>query len=516
MFRPTAPRAVTENEWVWTVLGLALLFGAGARIFPGLLSGFPINDGGMFAAAMRDLAANHFALPRTISYNLSDIPFAYPPLGFYVGAVLQRLGASETQVLLWLPIFLSATMLPLYYLFARELLGDRPRAAAATVFFALTPGEYAWFIMGGGLTRSFGAIFFMGAAAFIYRAFKYSRLRDWIAATASAALTVLSHPQYAFVAAMSGAVLWLFYGRSKRGIAFAALAAAGTALLTAPWWSAVASYHGLRVFLSAGESGAPPRVFPSLLASLFSIQTFVPFAMLFRALGVGWAARHKRFDLLVWSALPFLFDERSAPIAAGFIYPLLAAYGWMDALPALIAWLGRRRTPNTEETRAGGFTYRRSLSIGLLGIVFYLALECAAHGYIIARTTLPPAAREMAAWAQANTPPGSRYLILTSRVDLMTDPVQEWFPLLAERHSTTTIQGLEWTLGRGFMRRWGELTALQACQTVACVEQRENQIGAEPDYLIFDKASTAPQILEQFSQERRPVFENERYLVYER
>jgi hypothetical protein len=515
MFQPTTPRPVTENEWIWTVLGLALLFGTAVRVFPGLLTGFPINDGGMFAVAMRDLMANGFALPKATSYNLLDIPFAYPPFGFYAGAFLQRLGMSELQVLLWLPIFLSVIMLPFYYLFAREFLGDRPRAAVAAVFFALTPGEYVWFLMGGGLTRSFGAIFFMGAAAFIYRSFNHGKPRDVIFAAAASALVVLSHPQYAFLTVLSGAILWLFYGRSRQGILFAALIAVGTALLTAPWWGVIATHHGLDIFLSTGQAGVLQSSARRLIGSLFSVQTFIPFAMLFRVLGVGWLVRSKRFDLIVWGAIPFFLDQRSAPIVAGFTYPLLAAYGFMDALPAVIHWL-RRRKQAVEEGQSGGFGYNHKLSISLLGIIFYLALECAGHGYAISRAVLPTPAREMTAWAKESTPMDSRYLILTGRIGLMNDPIQEWFPALAERHSATTIQGLEWTLGKRFMERWDELTALQTCLDMECAKTRENQIGAEADYVVFDKASTAPEILELFSKDAAPLFENERYLVYKR
>ena len=80
------PRIVDENEWTWTILGLALLFGIFVRFIPGPLAGLPINDGGMFAVMIRDLKANQFVLPVLTSYNHAAIPFAYPPLGLYLGA----------------------------------------------------------------------------------------------------------------------------------------------------------------------------------------------------------------------------------------------------------------------------------------------------------------------------------------------------------------------------------------------------------------------------------------------
>ena len=144
------PRHVDENEWTWTILGLALLFGIFVRFIPGPLAGLPINDGGMFAVMIRDLKANQFALPVFTSYNHAEIPFAYPPLGLYLGALFELLGLSEFQMLIWLPAFLTIATVPLFYLLALELLGNRPRAAVATVFFALAPGNYVWYLWAAG------------------------------------------------------------------------------------------------------------------------------------------------------------------------------------------------------------------------------------------------------------------------------------------------------------------------------------------------------------------------------
>jgi hypothetical protein len=132
-------RHINENEWVWTILGLAILFGSFVRFLPGPLAGFPINDGGMFAVMMRDLRVNNFALPVFTTYNYSDIPFAYPPLGLYLGALFEWIGLSEIQVLIWLPAFLTVATIPLFYLLSLALLENRPRAAVATAFFALAP-----------------------------------------------------------------------------------------------------------------------------------------------------------------------------------------------------------------------------------------------------------------------------------------------------------------------------------------------------------------------------------------
>ena len=72
----------------------------------------------------------------------------------------------------------------------------------------------------------------------------------------------------------------------------------------------------------------------ALWENLLSLQTILPFATLFRWLGLGWVIYKRRFDLLVWGFLPYFIDQRSASIVTSFLYPMLAAYGFLDVLPA--------------------------------------------------------------------------------------------------------------------------------------------------------------------------------------
>jgi hypothetical protein len=73
---------LSREEWGWLMFGLTLFLSILLRIFPGILTSFPINDGGLFVVTARDLRFNGFALPSFTTYNNFNIPFAYPPLGF--------------------------------------------------------------------------------------------------------------------------------------------------------------------------------------------------------------------------------------------------------------------------------------------------------------------------------------------------------------------------------------------------------------------------------------------------
>ncbi|GAB4540420.1 MAG: hypothetical protein Fur002_07040 [Anaerolineales bacterium] len=488
------------------MLGLAFLFGAFVRWLPAYLANFPINDGGMFAVMMRDLSANHFALPVFTSYNNAQIPFAYPPLGFYAGALLESLGVSERSVLLWLPAFFAALTLPAFYLLSLEILENRPRAAAATIFFALTPGNYVWHVMGGGLTRALGAIFFALALYFVRRAFRETNWRAAVFAAVFCALAVLSHPQIALLTALECAVFLLFYGRSRRFTLRALAIAAGTLILTAPWWATVAARHGFSVFLSAGLSGDLQTSLTALAKSLLARKTVLPFSTLFWLLGLGWTFYKRRFDVALLVGLPYLIDQRSAPIAASFVYPMLAAYGALDVLPKLFF-----RSAKKQGVEADSLLNSRAFALVLLGIIFYLLIECAFHAQVIQKLSLPPAARQMMAWVNRNTPADGKFLILTGRANVMTDSTQEWFPAFAARHSTTTLQGLEWTLGAKFTLRWLQLDALQRCRAIECVDTLTRAMNLDFNYVVVNRAAFPTSL---FSSSRyETLFDNGVYAV---
>src|SRR5687767_5953919 len=91
-------------DWPALLLFTALLFGALVRFLPAILNGFPLNDGGMFHAMTQDLQVNQYLLPHFTSYNSGNIPFTYPPLGFYVAASLSDLlPVPDLWIFLWLP-----------------------------------------------------------------------------------------------------------------------------------------------------------------------------------------------------------------------------------------------------------------------------------------------------------------------------------------------------------------------------------------------------------------------------
>ncbi|MDO8753804.1 MAG: hypothetical protein Q7J80_07910, partial [Anaerolineales bacterium] len=199
---------LTRNEWIILFLGTTLFFGVIARFLPGFQAGFPLNDGGMFLSMIRDLRASHYVLPAITSYNNLEIPYAYPPFGFYFARLLSDIFyLSEITLLRWLPPIVNTLSILAFYALASLLLESRRRGAVAAIFYALTPGASAWFIMGGGLTRSFGSLFMLLSLGWVYRLFRDGGKLELTLSILFCSLTVLSHPEVGIHTAASSILM---------------------------------------------------------------------------------------------------------------------------------------------------------------------------------------------------------------------------------------------------------------------------------------------------------------------
>lgn len=508
---------LTPSNWTRLILGMTLLFSLIVRVFPGLLVGFPLNDGGMFLVMMRDLRSHGFSLPALTTYNLAEIPYAYPPLGFYVGALLSGLGLPELGVLRWLPVVISLACIPAFYLLARALLKDGPRAAVATLVYALVPGNYAWMIMGGGLTRSFGVLFILLATYSVYRMFRRGTWKLVGASALFCSLAVLSHPEVILATTAGCALFWLFFGRSRRGTWQASLVAAGTLLLTAPWWGSIVAAHGLLPFQAVLHSGGyGPNPLRALALDLFDLSVFGFLFKLLFAIGIAWNLYRRQFLLPLWLVLPYFVEPRSAPAFGYYPECIMAAQALTEALPAA---LDRWRSRGEQAGAAVELTQRQGHSLALFGLMFLWFVQGAFYGFVLANTSLrPPLPQETMLWVEQHTAPGSEFLIMTGNSGIMTDPMQEWFPALAGRNSRTTLQGMEWTLGETFFPRLGQLAALQGCQEIQCVENWSDKTGLSYTHLLVERNDGTAPLLQSLSTDPgyRLLYENKSYLVFER
>ena len=444
-----------RKQFASLLLVTAFLFGLLIRLAAPLNAGGPVNDGGLFLQMTHDLQEHHFVLPDTVTYNNADIPFAYPPLGFYFAGVLQRFTKiSLLSLFTFLPAILSALAILAFYFLAFQFTKDEVKASLASLFYAMIPKSFDWMIMGGGVTRAPAVCFSFLTLAFAYRLFVTKDVRNILPTSIFATLLTLTHPEITFQTTFSVLVLALFFLRGRKSIFHSIIVAIAVVTLTSPWWLTVFSRHGFAPFQAA--FGAHPHNLATSLLYLFQFNlSGEPILAVIAVLGlIGLVLDFRHHDLFLptWIGLSFLSDPRAAPFASLTPLILLAVKGFESTLK------GFGESAPLED----GFNSKFSRGV-LLGTIAYLFMA----GMIFSMQLgngfrLLPEERQTLNWIVDHTPKESRFLILT-RDAALSDPLSEWFPALTGRVSLVTVQGHEWTPDSSLLDNMRAYNQAQSC-----------------------------------------------------
>lgn len=422
-----------------------------------LASGFPLNDGGMFYAAVTDINAHSWRLPAELSYNDAGIPFAYPPLTFYVARAFEILtGADTLTSQRVLPLLFSTAAVPPFYILGRALTERFPAFVAAWLF-ALVPRSFDWEIGGGGLTRAPGLFFaFVSVACLAHIAFREARLNAAIVAGASAALAVLAHPQMGLFVIYSGGVFLAFAKRRPGVVRRMAVAATIAVAAVAPWLIFALSHVGVAPYLAASQTGTHgPAVIQVLGPSFFSEPMF-PMVAALGAVGLVWCIGRRAWLVPTWAIAIMVLDPRKAETLGSAPVAILGAFAVVQVLLPVLAG----RAPGAPD-RAMNLQQRLGLYV-LLGFVLLGAL-LAPLLETSPLHSLTPEVRQALESIDQDVPPDARFLVVTGDEHWALDALSEWFPALADRPSLATVQGTEWLSGGEFRKRIEAYEELQRC-----------------------------------------------------
>jgi hypothetical protein len=525
-------KSITREEWAKLILMLAILLGGVVRFLPTFLAGFPINDGGMFAAMVDDLKVSGYALPISTSFNLANLPYAYPPLSFYLARIIGDLFHLDSVTLArWVPSFFATLAIPAFYLLAVRLMPSRVHAAFATLFFALMPRAFSWFVEGGGLARSPGQLFMLLTFASVVKLYrphpespaqrkKGESLKGIFWAGLWGGLAILSHPEAAVHTAFSCLLLWLALARTRRTFLHSLGVAGLAALVSAPWWITVLARHGLGSILAAAQTG---QKWLAILHLVFFSFTEEPYATVIAVLGlVGLIHQltRKQFTLPLWLALPFFVEGRSAHLPAAVPLAMLASIALVDVILPGLRNAGKQDVPQENVTRSE------------MAVFFYLFLflvfAAGEFGWQISTSRVYPGDRMAMQWVQSNTAADAKFLVLTGSPVISYDPVPEWFPMLTGRSSLLTVQGLEWVAGKDFGEAVAQAEAMQTCLSVSAECILGSEAAQDFDYLYISRilrtenfeplspARTYPYVVEQLrtNENLAVVYETEEVIIF--
>jgi hypothetical protein len=486
-------KSINRTEWSNLILLLAVLLGTFMRLNPTLLAGFAINDGGMFATMVDDLKTSHYRLPEFTTYNHLNVPYAYPPLGFYLGRMVSDLfGWPTTETLRWLPATIASLSILAFYLLAWRLLKNKYYAVVSTLFFALMPRALSWYVMGGGLTRSPGQLFMLLTLASLVRLYLEKRPVDIFLSGLFGGLAVMSHPEAAVHTFVSAVFLWIFLSRTRADFINSIYVGLIALIVSAPWWGIVVAYHGVTPLLNGAATGQKVLAVFNLLFFVFTEESYATVIAVLGLIGVARCLVRREYLLPAWLALPFFVEGRSAAGPAAIPLAMLAAIGLVDVVFLAMQWFGRKGRPDHPDlllsmTDPKGQVGGSERNI-LFYVLFFLVFSTYQFGYQLSSATLYPPDQEAMTWVRKNTSATSRFLVLTGTSSVSCDSVMEWFPALTGRQSINTVQGTEWTQGKNFSNYVKSTYAAQKCVIdgdVACLDGAVDR-GAY-DYIYFSK-----------------------------
>jgi hypothetical protein len=463
-----------------------VVFGIFVRIYPLLRADYPLVDGGMFYTMIRELQASQFTLPLYTAYNLAQIPYAYPPLALYAAGLLNSFtGISLLEILKWLPVVVNILIIPVFYIFVRRMLGKDPEAALATLLFVLIPNSYRWQIVGGGLTRAFGALFFLLTAYCASRMYREKKTAWIIFTILAGSVTVLSHLEWALQAAAAGFLFWIFWGRNRRGVLMTTAVIAGVLLLTSPWWGTVIQRHGIGIFSNSAAVSPPPWFFWSPLLSMsFTLEPTVVIAVL-AMLGFFIHLARKDYLPAIWMLLALMVDPRGGRPASVFPAAVLA----MTALSRGIAPQLLKVQPGS--STPGEWIDSIKTAVGRLfwgALTLLMLYNAYIHSNSLANKFLGKEELNAMQWVGSHTSPEAKFLVLGWDKTWGYASLAEWFPALTGRRSINTAQGTEWLAGdQGALRqvRRYEQSYLCLYSDSSCLDELTQDPQLQFDYVVL-------------------------------
>lgn len=417
----------------------------------------PMRAGGLFLEFSQQIVAGSFRLPGTIPfYTESGIPFAYPPLPFYVQAILLRFFPhAEIAIANLLPPLVSIASLPLMWLLARELGITRGEHIGALAAFALLPPAYLEQIESAGLAEALGTLAILALLIGLVRAYRTDAVRDYAWAGAALSLCVLSSPGSAYGGVLLAVVFgftklstaqgWKLFGQRSARLALCALVGAA---LSAPYWAVVNGRYGTRFFIEATSY--------QQAGLLETARPFLDFNVAQGSVSLLWNG------LILLGLLLALQKRRWAIVIAFVLLFAVPREGvWLVAGPAaLLAGIGVEATLDWAQNFGG--------SRGRLAVFGGLALYMATFSVLVAANFVARYPQgywagtiEAMHWVRTGLPQETALIVVSE------DAVREWAPYVTRHTVLNVVQGTEWVPAKNQEITAGN-QALEACEDIEC------------------------------------------------
>lgn len=447
---------------------------------------YPAVGGGLYLQTVAAIQDAGFGYPRTIPHYTSEgIPFAYPPLGFFLAAVAEALlPVSGVAFAKFVPVVLWALTPLAVYWFASAWLDSTAERVVATSFVAVSPEVFRLHITAGGYIRGLAFVLLVLGLRVGTDIFRESTATDvpWYRVAGAGGLfgaTLLTHPFYAVFFGVSYLILYLVLDRSLRGLLSGAAVAGIGAALSSPWWSRFFTTFEPDLLLAAAQThgglGSAPLalVFQStfVVAPRTDLLSIYYVLVLFGVL-LYLAERRLAIPALIFGTTTVLYRPR---------FVLL-----LGSIPAAHVLWTRIAPPIASGERLPRVTsaHVRLAFVGLILLYAAGAGALYAHngpkqysgaGYEPVPSFVTSSDVAAADWLRSETDPDATIVAVGS--------VAEWLPYLSKRTLLVGFWGAEWKGPGEFDRHFENQVTLSTCETAACVSGVVRGLDESPDYV---------------------------------
>lgn len=486
------------DDWCGTVATVVILAnGVALRLITAtyLDPRLPSRMGGLFLEFAREIAASGFLIPQRIPYYTEGgIPFAYPPLPFFIEALLLNFFPKfEFLIANLLPPFIGILTLFSFVYLVRVLDLGSLTGTIALASFAFMPSAFYDQSESAGLAEAFGNLSLVWYAISLVKANRHGNLLQYVWVGGAFALCGLSSPGSAYASILLFVLFAIsqFLKPDKKIASLARIftAALVAAVATSPYWLAVVSNHGIGLFWNvvvAQQDPPNPSVpFPPLLVPLLEFRSsLAPFPSIWGLLivsGFVWALFRRHAWLPVWLLALILIPREG---------------WWMSSVPAsLLVGFGVSKVWGP--FIASSFEVQKIWKRVFVSIVLAVILA----GYVLINTyalIIPEYVRgynrsqwlgdlEAMRWVAENTPEDSRFVVLADW------QLTEWTAHVMKRTVVNIPQGTEWE-----PEKYELIIKFQGrvddCRDLSCVLPNIERITDEENVYLYIQKKSFPDL----------------------
>jgi hypothetical protein len=496
--------SLLSSKWILPLLMLStfpLIFYAAIKYQ------YPTGYAGLFTLMTEGIIDNNFKLPNIVPfYGPGGIPFAYPPVGFYLFAIFIKL--FNVPALAYLrfapPAFLWLSIIPIYY-FTLHLSKSKIATILAPIIIL---GSQRIFMVQGtaaGIVRGLAFLLAMTAIYFFVKSMDSTeKIWNSILAGVLIGLTVLTHFSYALFVLFCVVSYGLTHFYKKNVLLKTMLSGFVSIATILPWVLTLSKRYGWDIFLYAFRSHGNDQ----FLSYAWEIEMLIP-----------WIENSMRpifsyqfFWGIILLALIYVFFTKQRFLTVWFIFVLLFSSEsdrFLISIAAIIVGIlvDVIFTNLNQDLKVEKLNWNQILFFSVILVIFYR------FGWMTISSGNKPVINdktlELADYIRTQTPSQLTYLVVAEAEEA------EWYPYLLRREPVIASWGGEWIGNYSQHLEWVyNVARCKHDDSLTCLDQLIDSIPEKPNILITQEDCNKINSNLSSAGLWEQIFKNDQYRVW--